>query len=179
LIPYGFENINVTSADVYGYMNVYDNSVHPSCSSCFTSCKTSSDQYFSFSVTGKLVDSDGHGICNADIDVNPANYGNLEAEVTYPILAAFVPDTATVTWMLTILGGGAKTDSNGNFEATVDGMINLIASAAIPFAMDYGCYHASGPSILPFLLNISVAKTTTTTVASGSVNFYSAISKPV
>lgn len=178
LIPYGFENVNVTDANVFGYMNVYDNSVHPSCSTCYTSCKTSSNQIFFFTVSGKLVDSDGHGICNTDINVTPANYGNLQTTVTYNIDVLYIPATATVTWLLTVGSGSAKTDSNGNFSASVGVTITQIVSSTVPYGMDYGCYSASSPSILPFLLNISVANTTTATEASGSVNFYSAISKP-
>ena len=179
LIPNSIENINVTAANVFGYMNVYDNSVHPSCGSCYTSCKTSSTQIFYFTVSGKLVDSDGHGICNTEINITPANYGNLEAVVNYDVIEGIFTGTATVTWQLTVGTGSAQTDSNGNFSASVGVTITQVLSATIPDLMDYGCYAASNPSVIPFLLNIQVANTTVTVPASGTVNFYSAISKPL
>jgi len=179
LIPNSIENINVTAANVFGYMNVYDNSVHPSCGSCYTSCKTSSTQIFYFTVSGKLVDSDGHGICNTNINIIPSNYGNLEAVVNYDVIEGIFPGTATVTWQLNVGSGNAQTDSNGNFSASVGVTITQVLSATIPDAMNYGCYAASNPSVIPFLLNIQVANTTVTMPASGTVNFYSAISKPL
>jgi len=179
LIPNSVENINVTTANVFGYMNVYDNSVHPSCGSCYTSCKTSNTQIFYFTVSGKLVDSDGHGICNTNINVVPANYGNLEAVVNYDVIEGIFPGTASVTWQLNVGTGSAQTDSNGNFSASVGVTITQVLSATVPDAMNYGCYSASNPSVIPFLLNIQVANTTITVPASGTVNFYSAISKPL
>jgi hypothetical protein len=177
LIPYGFLDLNVSSANIYYYMNVYDESIHPSCSSCLNTC-TTNQTVFNAYITGKLVDNGGHGICNQKVNAVPNDFGNYEVTVDYSVVALGFPTSASVTWLISVSNGSAKTDSNGNFSIPVAINALSIVSATVPDETDYKCY-TGAPATIPVEFTVSLPGTTIQLPVGGQVTFNSAISKPL
>jgi len=183
LQPYAFTNLETKPQQFYYYTNVYDFSTHPSCSYCINNCKTSKVSYY-IPITGKLVDSEGHGICKQIVHAYPNQNGQYEFTVNYSFPFLMTKGTATVTWQLALYPSNdpstfAITDIDGNFTISylVYGVYNV--DEDVPAAMPYGCYLNDSPSVIPMLFYIELFGTTITNEVNAEVVFNSAISKPV
>jgi len=175
LIPADITNISIPDTPVFYYMNVYDNSVHPSCSSCINNCTTKNVQ-FTVPVSGKVVDSAGHGICNTLVQISPSN-GQAYVTVDYSnAVCGVFACSASVTWLIE-RSAGAYTDSNGNFSTYLV-VSASVYSAQIPDGLLYGCYTAP-PVNANFIVNFNVYGTNISTVGTATVLLNSAISKPM
>ncbi|MGC8699259.1 MAG: hypothetical protein ACP5RE_03695 [Candidatus Acidifodinimicrobium sp.] len=176
LIPSTITGITMPDTPVFFYANVYDQSVHPSCSSCIANCTTKSIEFF-VPVSGKVVDSAGHGICNTTVDIAPNNYGQNFVTVNYDGDCVTFACTATVTWLVELGSATAVTDSNGNFNTKL-AVSASVYQEQIPDGLDYACY-GSSPVDVEFLVNFSIRGTNITNVGSAMVVLNSAISKPL
>ncbi len=176
LIPSAITNITMPDTPVFFYTNVYDQSVHTSCSACIDYCTTLSTE-FSVPVSGKVVDSAGHGICNTTVDIAPSNYGQNFITVTYNGDCVTFSCQATVTWLVELGSATVITDSNGNFSTKL-GVSASVYQEQIPDGLDYACY-GSSPVNVQFLVNFNIRGTNITNVGSAMVVLNSAISKPL
>ena len=179
LIPQTFMNLETTPISVYYYTNIYDFSTHPSCNSCITKCTTNQVSYY-IQITGKLVDSAGHGVCGAKVQATPNQNGFYTFTVDYSFSLALVTYTVSVTWTLALDPfATAVTDSEGNFTINypINGVYNV--GEQVSYLLPYGCYLNDNPSMVEPIFTISLPGTTIMSEVNGQITFNSAISKPV
>ena len=179
LIPYAIEIDDITPIDLYYYVNGRDASVHPSCPSCLPNCTT--NEFYNqggFVITGKLVDSADHGICNQRIDLSVANNGENQTVISYPNIGLF-GGSATATWYVRLGSGSGTTDSEGNFKIALGLNIAIldleVAADAIP-----ACYSGTPPTApLNYLITAALPGTTITQIGTAVINLATRISIPL
>jgi len=179
LIPQTFMNLETTPTDMYYYTNIDDSSTHPTCSSCINNCKTNQVSYY-IPITGKLVDSAGHGVCGVKVEASPNQNGFFEftADYSFPFLLG--TGTVSVTWTLALpLFTTAVTDDEGNFVINYPIQSVYNVTEKLPYVVPPGCYLNVNPSTVEILFMISLPGTTIMSEVNGQITFNSAISKPL
>ncbi|MCY0882212.1 MAG: hypothetical protein OWS74_09475 [Firmicutes bacterium] len=168
LIPY------TVTANV-GNVNIYYACNHTNLHSWPTSPNalcTKSSAVYKISVSGKVTDSEGHPICGQIVDIIPNNFGIYEVQVNYTESIVVSTITVSVTWVIHVSDGSAKTDSNGNFSTYLAVSASVLATndslATVP-----GCYTGNLVTI-PVIATLSVAGTQITNVSTGTIYFQSA-----
>ncbi|MEM3470539.1 MAG: Ig-like domain-containing protein [Thermoproteota archaeon] len=181
LIPYSIENITQTPAQEYYYVNGQDYSVHPSCPSCYGNCTT--NQYYPqgvVEISGTVVDSAGHPICNQKVTATPTvPYQLVSAQYNVIVLNPIAPtETVTVEWKISLQGGSTTTDDNGNFTFQLPvGVTDIVGGKMPPMLPE--CYPNTSPAEANFVVNINVAGTSITLPASATIYLHSSLSWPL
>ena len=179
LIPYEITIDSTAPTDLYYYINGHDYSVHPSCPSCIQNCTTN----FSYNptgvtITGKLIDSAGHGICNQQINLTVANNGENTVFITYPNVE-ILGVSANVTWYVGLGNGSGITDSEGNFSIVLGFNVAMYA-ADVPLLAVPSCYSGiPSVGVLNYLITASLPGTTITQIGSAVINLETSLSIPL
>lgn len=151
--------------------------VTPSCSTCLNNCKTNEQNAIQYiNVTGKLVDSAGHGICNQNISAVVNNDGYAELSITYP--TGPFGASADATWWILIGNAGAVTDSNGNFTLQLPFNIG-VSYAQMSISSFPGC-HLSSPLIntITFAVTVSLSGANVQNIGTFQINLQTAVNLP-
>ncbi|MEM3861955.1 MAG: carboxypeptidase-like regulatory domain-containing protein [Thermoplasmatales archaeon] len=181
LIPYSIENITQTPAQEYYYVNGQDYSVHPSCPSCYGNCTTNTTYPQGVvEISGTVVDSAGHPICNQQVTATPTvPYQLVSAQYNVIVLNPIAPtETVTVEWKISLQGGSTTTDDNGNFTFQLPVGVTDIVGGKMP-PMFPECYPNTSPAEANFVVNINVAGTSITLPASATIYLHSSLSWPL
>ncbi|MEM3845520.1 MAG: hypothetical protein QXU98_07460 [Candidatus Parvarchaeota archaeon] len=180
LIPYSIENITQTPAQEYYYVNGQDYSVHPSCPSCYGNCTTNTTYPQGIvEISGTVVDSAGHPICNQQVTATPTvPYQLVSAQYNVIVLNPIAPtETVTVEWKISLQGGSTTTDDNGNFTFQLPvGVTDIVGGKMPPMLPE--CYPNTSPAEANFVVNINVAGTSITLPASATIYLHSSLSWP-
>ena len=180
LIPQTFMNLETTPISMYYYTNVNDFSTHPSCSSCWGNCTTYQTSYY-IPITGKLVDSAGHGVCGVKVQASPNQNGIFQFSVDYSLsLGIITYPTTVVNWELVLpLFTTAVTDDEGNFSMNYPIKDVYNVGEQISSLWPPGCVINDNPATVEILFTISLPGTTIMSEVNGQITFNSAISKPL
>ncbi|MEM3861841.1 MAG: Ig-like domain-containing protein [Thermoplasmatales archaeon] len=180
LIPYSIENIMQTPAQEYYYVNGQDYSVHPSCPSCYGTCTTNTTYPQGVvEISGTVVDSAGHPICNQQVTATPTvPYQLVSAQYNVIVLNPIAPmETMTVEWKISLQGGSTTTDDNGNFTFQLPvGVTDIVGGKMAPLVPE--CYPNTSPAEANFVVNIDVAGTSIMLPASATIYLHSSLSWP-
>jgi hypothetical protein len=146
-------SVNVPNTNLYYIVNhTLDNKgllyYVPSTGGCNKACNPAVESsgptpcyLFDFVVSGRVIDSAGHGICNQKVNIYPQQ-AYYEVSVNYTEVFWVFPETITVYWAIYTGSGGAVTDSNGNFSVNIKAWAYPYASTTSLSAVPY-CYNGN------------------------------------